>query len=394
MDIKRQESVHAAEYEKAVLEALRSGTYIGGPWVEQFEKDFAEAVQAEHAISCSNGTAALTLALRALQIGPGDEVITVAWTFFATAEAIAAVGAVPVFIDVAPDTYCMDPNCLEAAITERTRAVLPVHFYGHSADMDPICAIAKKHGLMVIEDCAQAAGTEYKGRPVGTFGDAGCFSFFPTKNLGAAGDAGAVVTNRQDVADAVRAYKVHGSGLAGLNVLAAQYEAKGLSLPETLPHGTSKYYNYLIGYNSRMDSLQAALLCAKLPYLTSFVAGRRENARYYDKALRETGYVVPYEAPECKHSYYVYVLCHPNADSIMEKLKEDGIGCGRYYPVPLHLQGAFAQLGYKPGDLPVTERLAATSFAIPVYPELLPEERDYIIGKLIEGDQSFSGNHE
>lgn len=387
MDIRRQEASYAEEYEAAVLDALRSGTYIGGPWVERFESEFAQAVQAEHAVSCSNGTTALTLALRALGIGPGDEVITVSWTFFATAEAIAAVGATPVFVDVCPDTYCMDPELIEAAVTEKTRAVLPVHFYGHAADMDAICAIAQKHGLKVVEDCAQAMGTTYKGRQVGTFGDAGCFSFFPTKNLGAAGDAGAVVTNREDVARAIRAYKVHGSGANGLEVLEAQYRAQGKALPENLPHGTSKYYNYLIGYNSRMDALQAALLCAKLPHVTEFVEGRRKNARIYNEALRDSGYTVPFEAEDCRHSYYLYVLCHPHADSVMDKLKEAEIGCGRYYPVPLHLQGAFAEMGYRQGDLPVTERLAATSFAIPVFPELLTEERDFIIKTLLENDR-------
>jgi len=387
MDIRRQEAAHAEEYEAAMLDALRSGTYIGGPWVDRFEAEFAQAVQAEHAVSCSNGTAALTLALRALGIGPGDEVITVSWTFFATAEAVAAVGAAPVFVDVCPDTYCMDPALIEAAVTERTRAILPVHFYGHAADMDEICAVAKKHGLLVIEDCAQAMGTTYKGRQVGTFGDVGCFSFFPTKNLGAAGDAGAVVTNREDVAKAVRAYKVHGSGASGLEVLEAQYRAQGKALPEDLPHGTSKYYNYLIGYNSRMDALQAALLCAKLPHIPEFVESRRENARFYNEALAGSGYITPFEAEDCRHSYYLYVLCHPHADAVMEALKAAEIGCGRYYPVPLHQQGAFAELGYRTGDLPVTERLAATSFAIPVFPELLAEERDFIIKTLLENDR-------
>ncbi len=387
MDIRRQEASYAAEYEAAVLDALRSGTYIGGPWVEKFETEFALAVQVKHAVSCSNGTTALFLALRALGIGPGDEVITVSWTFFATAEAVAAVGATPVFVDVRPDTYCMNPALIEAAITERTRAILPVHFYGHAADMDAICAIAKKHGLYVIEDCAQAMGTIYKGRQVGTFGDAGCFSFFPTKNLGAAGDAGAVVTNREDAEKAVRAYKVHGSGANGLEVLEAGYRAQGKALPENMPRGTSKYYNYLIGYNSRMDAIQAALLCAKLPHVPEFVEGRRENARLYNKALAGSGYTTPFEGEDCRHSYYLYVLCHPNADAIMEKLKEADIGCGRYYPIPLHLQGAFAHLGYRTGDLPVTERLAATSFAIPVFPELLEEERAFIIKTLLENDQ-------
>ena len=386
MDIKRQEATYAAEYEAAVLDALRSGTYIGGPYVEQFEAEFAAKTGAAHCISCSNGTTALILALRALGIGAGDEVITVSWTFFATAEAIAAVGATPVFVDVEPQTYCMDPALAEAAITDRTKVLLPVHFYGHSADMDALCAIAKKHGLYLIEDCAQSMGTTYQGRQTGTIGDIGCFSFFPTKNLGAAGDAGAVVTNREDLARAVRSYKVHGSGLNGYETLKAQYAARGEGLPANMPKGTSKYYNYLIGYNSRMDALQAALLCAKLNHIDEFVDGRRANATAYNEALQGSGYTTPYETADCKHSYYLYVLRHPNADAIMAGLTEAGIGNGRYYPVPLHLQGAFAHLGYKRGDLPVTEQLAATSFAIPVFPELTAEERAYIIRTLRELD--------
>lgn len=382
MDIARQEAAHAAEYEANILDALRSGAYVGGPWVERFEREFAEKVGAKHCVSCSNGTTALLLALRALNIGAGDEVITVSWTFFATAEAVAAVGAAPVFVDVDPNTYCMDAGRIEAAITEKTRAILPVHFYGHAADMDAICAIAKKHGLFVVEDCAQAMGTTYKGRRVGTFGDVGCVSFFPTKNLGAAGDAGCVITNSDRVASALRAFKVHGSGQSGYETLRAQYEARGEAFPENMPRGTSKYYNYLIGYNSRMDALQAALLCAKLKHIDEFVALRRANAAAYNEALRGTAYITPYIAPECGHSYYLYVLCHPNADAIMQKLTESGIGNGRYYPVPLHLQGAFAHLGYKRGDFPVTERLAATSFAVPVFPELTAQERDYVIQTL------------
>lgn len=387
MDIRRQEEERAAEYETAVLDVLRSGTYIGGPWVERFETAFAEAAGAKRAISCSNGTAALILALRALGIGPGDEVITVSWTFFATAEAVAAVGATPVFIDVLPDSYCMDPAQIEMAITPRTKALLPVHFYGHSADMDAICTIANKHSLFVVEDCAQAMGTEYHGKQVGTFGDAGCFSFFPTKNLGAAGDAGAVITNREDVAKAVRAYRAHGSGAEGLEVLQKRYTVEGREFPGNMPYGTSKYYNYLIGYNSRMDALQAALLCAKLPHVPEFVKRRREIAAFYDVALKGSGYVTPAETAYSRHSYYLYVLCHPNADSIMDALKAAEIGCGRYYPVPLHLQGAFSDLGYRKGDFPVTERLAETSFAIPVFPELTGEEQEYIVKTLLENSR-------
>lgn len=379
MNVQRQHETYASEYEEAALRVLRSGRYIGGEEVSSLEEEFAAYEGSKFGISCGNGTDAIVLALRALGIGKGDEVITVSWTFFATAESIAAVGATPVFIDVCPDTYCMNPKLIEAEITEKTKAVLPVHFYGNSCDMDAIREICKKHKLYLIADCAQSAGTEYKGSRKGTLGDVSCFSFFPTKNLGCDGDGGMVLTDNEDVARACRSLKVHGSGEDGLWTLKREYALRGEELPTNLPVGESKYYNYLIGYNSRLDAIQAAILRKKLTHLDEFIGGRRKNADLFNLAFAETECVTPTEAKDAYHSYYIYALKHNNATEIMEKLKENGVPCGTYYPVPLHLQGAFASLGYKEGDLPVTEDLSKTTFALPVFPEMYDEERDYIV---------------
>lgn len=382
MNVQRQHETHAAEYEEAAIRVLRSGGYIGGAEVTAFEEEFAAYEGAKYGISCGNGTDALVLALRALGIGAGDEVITVSWTFFATGESVAAVGATPVFVDVDPKTYCMDPALAERAVTPRTKAILPVHFYGQSCDMDALRAVCKKHGLKLIADCAQSAGTRWKGERKNTLGDVSCFSFFPTKNLGCDGDGGMVLTDDEDVARACRSLKVHGSGKDGLWTLRREYALKGLPFPEDMPVGETKYYNYLVGYNSRLDAIQAAILRKKLTHLEEFVDGRRNNAALYNAALKGSGYTTPFVPVESYHSYYIYALKHPDAQAIMERLHEAGVPCGTYYPVPLHLQGAFAQLGYREGDLPVTEELAKTSFAIPVFPELYEEERNAVIEAL------------
>lgn len=382
MNVQRQHETHATEYEEAALGVLRSGGYIGGEEVSGFEEEFAAYEGAKFGISCGNGTDAIVLALRALGIGRGDEVVTVSWTFFATAESIAAVGATPVFVDVDPATYCMNPDLVEAAVTEKTKAILPVHFYGQSCDMDALRNICKRHNLYLVSDCAQSSGTKYRGERKSILGDVSCFSFFPTKTLGCDGDGGMVLTDNEDIARACRSLKVHGSGKDGLWTVKREYEMKGKTFPENMPIGESKYYNYLIGYNSRLDSLQAAILRKKLTHLDEFVAGRRKNAAFYNDALKGTEYITPYEDPNGEHSYYIYALKHPKAQKIMEKLKAEGISCGTYYPVPLHLQGAFAQLGYREGDLPVTEELSKTTFAIPVFPELYDEEREFIVEAL------------
>ena len=279
MNVQRQHMEHAEEYEKAVIDVLRSGQYIGGSNVTAFEEEFAAYVGAKYGISCGNGTDAIVLALRALNIHEGDEVITGSFTFFATAEGIAVVGATPVFVDVLPDTYCIDPKQIEDKITNKTKAIIAVHIYGHSVDMDAINKIADKYNLYVITDCAQSAGTEYKGSRASMMRDVSCYSFFPTKNLGCDGDGGMLVTNNEDIARAARSLKVHGSGADGLYTLKEQYAARGEEFPNNIPVGANKYYNYLIGYNSRLDALQAALLRAKLKHLDEFVDRRRKNAQ-------------------------------------------------------------------------------------------------------------------
>lgn len=379
MNVKRQHENHADEYEEAVLRVLRSGRYIGGEEISKFEEEFAHYVGATYGISCGNGTDAIILALRALGIGKGDEVITVSWTFFATAESIAAVGATPVFIDVCSDTYCMDYRLIEKAITSKTKAVLPVHFYGNCCEMDKIREICKRHQLFLITDCAQAAGTKYKGERSNILGDVSCFSFFPTKNLGCDGDGGMVITNNEEIARACKSLKVHGSGKDGLWTLKKEYENKGKVFPANMPVGENKYYNYLIGYNSRLDAVQAAILRKKLTHLNEFIEKRRENARYYNDAFRNTECIIPVEGKNVNHSYYIYALKYRNAQKIIERLRSVGVACGTYYPVPLHLQGAFLRLGYKVGDLPVTEELSRTTFAIPVFPEIYEEERAYVV---------------
>jgi dTDP-4-amino-4,6-dideoxygalactose transaminase len=379
MNLARQYNEHKDEFNSAVEGVLVSGNYIGGNVVKSFEESFAKSLGSKWCVSCGNGTDALILALRALGIGPGDEVITVSFTFFATAESISSVGATPVFVDVDKGTYCMDPSKIESKITSKTKAILPVHIYGNVCDMDKILEIAHKHNLFVVEDCAQATKCLYKGRPVGTIGDIGCFSFFPTKILGGAGDGGAILTDNKIYADACRSYKTHGSGLEGLETMKREYQRKGTPLPEGLSVGSDKYHNYLIGYNSRLDSLQAALLQAKLAYLDDYVARRRKNANYYYQKLNNPALHLPFVPSYSHHGYYVFAIVCENAKEMMNILTGNGVEVHTYYPVALHLQGVYASLNYHKGDLPVTEYLCEHSFAIPVYPEIKKEEMDFVI---------------
>lgn len=382
MNLSAQYKEHESEFDSAVLSVLRSGGYIGGKLVSRFEDEFAKALNARYCISCGNGTDSLVIALRSLGIGPNDEVITVSFTFFATAESISAVGATPVFVDVDKDTYCMDPKFIEKKITKRTKAILPVHLYGNVCDMDSIMAIAKKHGLFVIEDCAQATKCKYKGKFVGTIGDIGCFSFFPTKILGCAGDGGAIVTNNKKLADACRSYKLHGSGLDGASTMKIEYERYGRTIPKDMKIVDDKYHNYLIGYNSRLDAVQAALLSAKLKYLDEYIERRRKHALYYDMNISNPKCILPKQKGYAYHGYYVYVIVHEDSHAIMKYLNENGVETHTYYPVPLHLQGVYSFLGYREGDLPITEYLSAHSFAIPVYPEIQQNELEFVV-KLI-----------
>ncbi|MSS44459.1 DegT/DnrJ/EryC1/StrS family aminotransferase, partial [Anaerosalibacter bizertensis] len=354
--------------------------------VKEFEKEFSEYIGVKHSISVGNGTDALVIALEALGIGEGDEVITTPFTFFATAESISAVGATPVFVDVRLDTFNIDPTKIEEKITPRTKAIMPVHIFGQPVDMDEINEIARKYNLKVIEDACQAVGANYKGKKTGTLGDIACFSFFPTKNLGCAGDGGMIVTNDDKLATICRGLKAHGSGENGkkayniLNNINEEVEEDN-SVDNTV-YNPLKYYNYLIGYNSRLDEVQAAILRIKLPLLDEWNEKRRENAKFYNQQLSNTELVTPNEDDYVKHVYHMYILQSEKREELVEFLKENGIATGIYYPVPIHLQKAYTDLGYKEGSLPNAEYLSERTFAIPMFAELTDEEKEYIVKNL------------
>ena len=316
-------------------------------------------------------------------VGNGDEVITTPFTFFSTAESISSVGATPVFVDVEKETYNIDPLKIEEKITEKTKAIMPVHIFGQSAKMDEIMAIAKKHNLKVIEDAAQAVGSEYKGTKTGAIGDVGCFSFFPTKNLGCAGDGGIITTSDDNIAIIARALRTHGSGENGqkaYNLLnKVSEEIKTSEGHDDTVYNPLKYYNYLIGFNTRLDAVQAAILRVKLPNIDNWNQKRRENAKLYDEKLKDTALTLPVSIPESKSVYNMYVMQSENREEMINKLKEKGISTGVYYPVPIHLQKAYEKLGYKEGDMVVAEYLSHRTFAIPVFPELSIEQKEYIV---------------
>ncbi len=382
MDMQRQHAENAEEYEQAALEVLRSGSYIMGENVKAFEDEFAEYMDVKYAVSCGNGTDALHIALRAAGIKPGDQVITTPFTFFATAEAVASVGAIPVFVDCDKQSYCINPTKIECAITPKTKAIIPVHFYGQPAAMDEINAIAKKHNLIVVEDSAQASGSIYKGKKTGGLGDVGCFSFFPTKTLGCAGDGGMITTNNPQIAEAAKAIRVHGSGVSGLRTYNFLKGQNILDEKKDIDNSAPKYYNFVIGQNSRLDELQAALLRKKLKRLDDFIARRRKHAAIYTEALKESSFITPTDIPDTVNTFYLYALQHPDAEKVTSELKKNGVGTGTYYPVPLHEQRVFENLGYKNGDFPVSEYLSKKTFVIPVYPELTKEEQEFIISIL------------
>ncbi|MDI6717048.1 MAG: DegT/DnrJ/EryC1/StrS family aminotransferase [Actinomycetota bacterium] len=344
LDLKAQYDSIKDELESAVLSVLRSGHYILGPKVEELEKAIANYCGVKYAVAVANGTDALVLSLDAMGIGPGDEVITSPFTFFASAESISRVGAKPVFVDIDPGTYNLVPDQIEQKITNRTKAIIPVHIFGQPAEMDEILDIASRHNLKVIEDACQAIGAQYRGRKIGSLGDAACFSFFPSKNLGGAGDGGIVVTNDEDLANRIKMLRQHGSD--------------------------RKYYHSLIGYNSRLDALQAAILLVKLKYIDTWNDARRQKAHYYNKLFAGTNVITPVELNHVKHVYHLYIIRVPNRNEVESALKAKGIGCGVYYPVPLHLQDAYKDLGYSQGDLPVSEAACHETMAIPLYPEL------------------------
>ena len=386
IDLRAQYNSISKELDKATIDVLSSAAYIMGKNVTEFEKEFANYIGTKHAISVGNGTDALVIALKALGVGEGDEVITSTFTYFASAECISAVGATPVFVDVEKDTFNIDPDKIEEKITERTKAIIPVHIFGQSADMDKINIIAKKHNLKVIEDACQAVGAKYKGKMIGTLSDVACFSFFPTKNLSCAGDGGMIVTSDDNVATIAIALRTHGSGETGqkaynlLNNITEEV-VTSKSGDDTV-YNPLKYYNYLIGYNSRLDAIQAAILRVKSPHLDKWNSRRREIAKIYDEELIDSNVITPIVREENDTVYHQYVLQSDNREEMLAKLKEKGIATGVYYPVPLHLQKVYTDLGYKEGDMPVAEYLSHRTFAIPVYPELSEEQIQYIVDSI------------
>lgn len=347
------------EIEQAVQRVLRRGWFVLGPEVDAFETAFANYCGVEHAVAVANGTDAIELALRAAGIGPGDEVITVAHTAVATVAAVERAGAKPVLVDIEPVSYTMDPAAAEAAVSPRTRALVPVHLYGHPADLAPLARLADRHGLALIEDCAQAHGARYAGRRVGSFGKLAAFSFYPTKNLGACGDGGAVVTNDSRLAERLKRLRNYGQ--------------------------VDRYHHMERGVNSRLDDMQAAVLSAKLAYLDRHNAERRRLAAIYSDNLREVA--IPREragAAPIEHVYHLYVARHADRDYLREALGHRGIGTLVHYPIPVHLQPAYADLGYQRGDLPVTERIAAEILSLPLYVGLTTDQIERVAAAVSE----------
>ncbi len=366
LDLKTQYGSIKAEIDDAISEVLETEQFILGPKVFQLEERIAAYSQCSHAVGVSSGSDALLVCLMAENIGPGDEVITTPYTFFATAGAIARVGATPVFVDIDPTTYNLDPSLIPSKITDRTRAIIPVHLYGQMVDMDPVLRLAREHHLTVIEDAAQAIGAEYKGRRAGSIGDYGCFSFFPSKNLGAAGDGGMVVTNEAQRAEKIRCLRSHGS--------------------------KPKYYHKILGGNFRLDAIQAAVLTAKLPHLDNWIAARQRNAKRYDVKLGEVGLSIGLPLVRTdRHVFNQYVVRVTHRDELRAYLHERGVSTEVYYPVPMHLQECFTYLGHKAGSFPESERAAKETLALPIHPELTESQAWFVIESIEEfvaGDRS------
>jgi dTDP-4-amino-4,6-dideoxygalactose transaminase len=354
LDLKQQFLSLQPQIEAALRDVMLNGHFIIGPNVKAFEAEIAQYLDVPHAVGLNSGTDALHLALRALDIGPGDEVITTPMTFVATTEAIGIVGATPVFVDIEADTFNIDAAKIEAAITPRTKAIMPVHLYGQACDMDAIMAIAKAHNLHVIEDCAQSMGATYKGRQTGTIGTFGCYSFFPSKNLGAYGDGGLITTSDADLAARTRSLRAHG--------------------------GRVKYHHEELGLNSRLDEMQAAILRIKLPHLSSWNEARRQVAkRYFEAFAGLSGLTLPGERDYGVPVYHQFTVRVPNRDQVKQALDAAGIVTMVYYPVPLHLQEVHAGMGHKMGDFPVTEKAVQEVLSLPMFPELSPADQDQVI---------------
>lgn len=358
VDVVGQYHTIKSEIDAAVLRVLDSGQFINGKDVGELEREVAAYLGVNHAVACASGTDALQIAMMAFGIGPGDEVISTPFTFVATAETIALLGARPVYVDIDARTFNIDPSKIEAAITSRTRAIVPVHLYGQAADMDPIMDVARRHNLKVIEDSAQALGASYRGTNVCAIGDIGCISFFPSKNLGCFGDGGMMVTNDPVLAETMRVLAAHGSRV--------------------------RYYHDLIGVNSRLDTIQAAILRVKLPYLDRFNAARRAAAERYSLALQKLPVTVPYVAPYGEHIFHQYTIRVQKRDGLADHLKQEGIPHAVYYPVPLHLQKAFSMSGGKPGDFPVAEKAALEVISLPMHTELTEEQQSKITDAIRE----------
>jgi dTDP-4-amino-4,6-dideoxygalactose transaminase len=353
VDLKAQYAAIKPEVDAAIQRVLEHTQFIQGPEVRAFEEAFARFVGAEAAVGVASGTAALHLALLACGIGPGDEVITTPFTFYATAEAISQAGATPVFVDIAPDSYNLDPAKIQAAITSRTRAIVPVHLYGQSADVDEILAIARQHGLRVIEDAAQAHAAEHRGRRCGSMGDLACFSFYPSKNLGCYGDGGMVTGNDPVLLARVRRLRDHGR--------------------------VGKYEHVELGWGSRLDALQAAILGAKLPHLETWTEQRRAAAARYDDLLSGMDVVVPTERPYNRHVYYCYVIRSPRRNALAAHLAEQGIDTVVHYPIPMHLQPAYREMNLGPGKYPVAEAAAEQVLSLPMFPEITLEQQQQVV---------------
>lgn len=363
VDLYRQHKQLMPEIEQVVREILADSRFVLGRELKEFEESFARYVGCQHGVGVDSGYGALVVSLLALGIEPGDEVILPANTFYATAAAVRKVGARPVFVDVDEKTYNIDPECIAEAITEKTKAIMPVHLYGLSVDFDSIKKVIGKKNIRIIEDACQAHGAKYKGKNVGSFGDTGCFSFYPAKNLGSIGEGGMVVTDQPDIADFISAYRNCGQ--------------------------TKKYYHDILGENRRLHNLQAAILNIKLKHVDEWNRERREAARIYKVRLEESGLedLVPYEPEGFYHVFHLYVIRVKKRDRLLERLKENEIGAGIHYPIPIHLLSSMADLGYKEGDFPVTERLAGEILSLPMFPGITEDE----IGQVVKAIAEFKG---
>ena len=356
-DLQAEQRSIRSETEAAVLRVMTSCQHVLGPEVQAFEREFAEYCGRDHGIGMNSGTSALHLSLLAAGVGPGDEVITTPFTFVATVSAIEYTGAKPVFVDINPSTFTMDPRLIEAAITPKTRAIIPVHLYGHVADMDPIVSIAAEHDLCVIEDSCQAHGAEYKGRKAGSLGDIGCFSFYPSKNLGACGDAGIAVTSNSEIARKMRMLRDWGA--------------------------ETKYKHVIRGFNARLGGLEAAVLSVKLKHLDSWNDARRSIAQRYNDMMLFAPLELPYAARWCKHVWHVYAVRCDDRDSVQKRMLAEGVQTGIHYPDPVHLLPAFADLGHEPGSFRHSERAASEVLSLPMYPLLTVEQQEKVWQSLI-----------